>query len=82
MAWCLGILIQINSARSKPGFPIAHHLRRWRRMAVSRRRRRSSDVVSSNPPPKRLNSSLVEAAKVTFDLVPNKGKESAENLRV
>jgi CspA family cold shock protein len=27
-------------------------------------------------------SSLVEGAKVTFDIVPNKGKESAENLRV
>ncbi len=27
-------------------------------------------------------SSLVEGAKVTFDVVPNKGKESAENLRV
>jgi CspA family cold shock protein len=26
-------------------------------------------------------SSLVEGAKVTFDIVPNKGKESAENLR-
>jgi CspA family cold shock protein len=27
-------------------------------------------------------SSLVEGAKVTFDIVPNKGKESAENLRL
>jgi len=27
-------------------------------------------------------SSLAEGAKVTFDVVPNKGKESAENLRV
>jgi cold shock protein len=27
-------------------------------------------------------SSLVEGAKVTFDVVPNKGKESAENLKV
>ena len=27
-------------------------------------------------------SSLVEGAKVAFDIVPNKGKESAENLRV
>ena len=27
-------------------------------------------------------SSLVEGAKVTFDIVPNKGKESAENLKV
>ena len=27
-------------------------------------------------------SSLAEGAKVTFDIVPNKGKESAENLRV
>jgi CspA family cold shock protein len=27
-------------------------------------------------------SSLPEGAKVTFDIVPNKGKESAENLRV
>jgi CspA family cold shock protein len=27
-------------------------------------------------------SSLVEGAKVTFDIVPNHGKESAENLRV
>ena len=27
-------------------------------------------------------SSLVEGAKVTFDVVPNKGKESAVNLRV
>ena len=27
-------------------------------------------------------SSLVEGAKVTFDVVPNKGKESAENFRV
>jgi CspA family cold shock protein len=27
-------------------------------------------------------SSLVEGAKVTFDIVPNKGKESAENLRM
>jgi CspA family cold shock protein len=27
-------------------------------------------------------SSLVEGAKVTFDIVPNRGKESAENLRV
>ena len=27
-------------------------------------------------------SSLQEGAKVTFDVVPNKGKESAENLRV
>jgi CspA family cold shock protein len=27
-------------------------------------------------------SSLNEGAKVTFDIVPNKGKESAENLRV
>jgi len=26
-------------------------------------------------------SSLVEGAKVNFDIVPNKGKESAENLR-
>jgi len=25
---------------------------------------------------------LAEGAKVTFDVVPNKGKESAENLRV
>jgi cold shock protein len=27
-------------------------------------------------------SSLVEGAKVSFDVVANKGKESAENLRV
>jgi CspA family cold shock protein len=27
-------------------------------------------------------SSLVEGAKVSFDIVANKGKESAENLRV
>jgi cold shock protein len=27
-------------------------------------------------------SNLQEGAKVTFDIVPNKGKESAENLRV
>ena len=27
-------------------------------------------------------SSLVEGAMVTFDIVPNKGKESAENLKV
>jgi CspA family cold shock protein len=27
-------------------------------------------------------SSLNEGAKVTFDVVPNKGKESAENLKV
>jgi len=27
-------------------------------------------------------SNLNDGAKVTFDLVPNKGKESAENLRV
>jgi cold shock protein len=27
-------------------------------------------------------SSLIEGAKVSFDVVPNKGKESAENLRV
>jgi CspA family cold shock protein len=27
-------------------------------------------------------SSLVEGSKVTFDIVPKKGKESAENLRV
>jgi cold shock protein len=27
-------------------------------------------------------SSLQEGAKVTFDVVPDKGKESAENLRV
>jgi len=27
-------------------------------------------------------SSLPEGAKVTFDVVPNKGKESAENLKV
>jgi CspA family cold shock protein len=27
-------------------------------------------------------SSLVEGAEVTFDIVPNRGKESAENLRV
>ena len=27
-------------------------------------------------------SSLVEGAKVTFDVVANRGKESAENLRV
>jgi len=27
-------------------------------------------------------SSLDEGAKVTFDVVPNKGKESAENLKV
>jgi cold shock protein len=27
-------------------------------------------------------SSLAEGAKVTFDIVPNRGKESAENLRV
>ena len=27
-------------------------------------------------------SSLIEGAKVSFDIVPNKGKESAENLRV
>lgn len=27
-------------------------------------------------------SSLVEGAKVTFDIVQNRGKESAENLRV
>jgi cold shock protein len=27
-------------------------------------------------------SSLPEGANVTFDIVPNKGKESAENLRV
>jgi cold shock protein len=27
-------------------------------------------------------SSLIEGAKVTFDIVPNKGKESAENLKV
>jgi CspA family cold shock protein len=27
-------------------------------------------------------SSLVEGAKVKFDIVQNKGKESAENLRV
>jgi CspA family cold shock protein len=31
---------------------------------------------------RRLLSSLLEGAKVTFDIVPNKGKESAENLRV
>jgi CspA family cold shock protein len=27
-------------------------------------------------------SSLAEGAKVTFDVVPNKGKESAENLKI
>jgi cold shock protein len=27
-------------------------------------------------------SSLAEGVKVTFDIVPNRGKESAENLRV
>ena len=27
-------------------------------------------------------SDLREGAKVTFDIVPNKGRESAENLRV
>jgi CspA family cold shock protein len=27
-------------------------------------------------------SGLREGAKVTFDIVPNRGKESAENLRV
>ena len=27
-------------------------------------------------------TSLVEGAKVSFDIVPNRGKESAENLRV
>jgi cold shock protein len=27
-------------------------------------------------------TSLVEGAKVTFDIVPHKGKESAENLKV
>ena len=27
-------------------------------------------------------SSLVEGAKVTFDIVPNRGKESAENLKL
>jgi CspA family cold shock protein len=27
-------------------------------------------------------TSLAEGAKVTFDIVPNKGKESAENLKV
>ena len=27
-------------------------------------------------------SDLREGAKVTFDIVPNKGKENAENLRV
>jgi cold shock protein len=27
-------------------------------------------------------TSLSEGAKVTFDIVPNRGKESAENLRV
>jgi CspA family cold shock protein len=27
-------------------------------------------------------SSLVDGAKVTYDIVPNKGKESAENLKV
>ena len=27
-------------------------------------------------------SSLIEGAKVSFDIVANKGKESAENLRV
>jgi CspA family cold shock protein len=27
-------------------------------------------------------SSLAEGAKVSFDVVPNKGKESAENLRL
>jgi CspA family cold shock protein len=26
--------------------------------------------------------SLIEGAKVTFDVVPNRGKESAENLRI
>jgi CspA family cold shock protein len=26
--------------------------------------------------------SLAEGARVTFDVVPNKGKESAENLRI
>jgi cold shock protein len=27
-------------------------------------------------------TSLAEGAKVTYDIVPNRGKESAENLRV
>ena len=27
-------------------------------------------------------TSLVDGAKVTYDIVPNRGKESAENLRV
>jgi cold shock protein len=27
-------------------------------------------------------SSLVDGAKVSFDVVPNRGKESAENLRL
>ena len=27
-------------------------------------------------------SSLAEGAKVSFDVVPNKGKESAENLKI
>jgi len=27
-------------------------------------------------------TSLAEGAKVTYDIVPNKGKESAENLRL
>jgi CspA family cold shock protein len=26
--------------------------------------------------------SLIEGAKVTFEVVPNRGKESAENLRI
>ena len=27
-------------------------------------------------------TSLAEVAKVTYDIVPNRGKESAENLRI
>jgi cold shock protein len=27
-------------------------------------------------------TSLAEGAKVTYDIVPNRGKESAENLRI
>jgi cold shock protein len=37
---------------------------------------------SRSRPSKAGFSSLIEGAKVSYDIVPNKGKESAENLKL
>jgi hypothetical protein len=51
-------------------------------MASSRRMAAARTFSSIFRPSRRPAWTVCRMAKVTFDIVPNRGKESAENLRV